>query len=61
MSKKTIDAAVVEDYLNKAIEYWYRTFKQTDNYEVQSEARTYIDAFQSVRETLLGAKLPIKF
>lgn len=50
----------VRDYLDKSITYW-RARRDSSRSEVDTEISTnYVDAFQSVRNSLFGELLPLK-
>lgn len=49
----------VREYLDTAIRYWRKVKVTTDNEEVEIIAGYYIDAYQSVRVSLLGKPLGV--
>jgi hypothetical protein len=50
----------VREYLDKSITYW-RDRRDSSRSEVDTEISTnYVDAFQSVRNSLFGELLPLK-
>ena len=58
---------IVKDYLDACIRYWRKELLKTTDREKWDgreegvlRARCYIDAFQSVRDTLFGELLPIE-
>jgi hypothetical protein len=56
----TFTKKAVREYLDKSIIYWWAR-RDSSRSEVDTEISTnYVDAFQSVRNSLFGELLPLK-
>ena len=53
-----IPSITLEKYLDKCIRFWRKILKKTNNKEQKLIAECNIDAFQSVRVSILGKPLP---
>lgn len=59
LTKQTLDVEFVQGYLDAGINMWVSVWKNGMSTEEKEKAAHYVDAFQNVRQTLLGQKLPI--
>ena len=59
-SNPHISKQEIQDYLDDAIRNWRNRKEEYNNEENKLIAMCYIDAFQSVRVSLLGELLPIE-
>lgn len=55
-----IESKVLQEYLDRCIRYWRYKLKHSKNKEDGFRAECCIDAFQSVRESILGELLPLR-